>query len=104
LPLTPTTLTDGATITVAADVTRNWFVTLAGNRTLAFTGLVAGQTGQIIVTQDSTGSRTLAAPSGAKTPGGGGILLSTLPNSIDTVSYYYDGTTLFIVIGPKAWA
>jgi len=51
-------LTDGATITITCSTTKghqNHFVTLAGNRTLAFSGLTAGMRGTIIVSQDGTG-------------------------------------------------
>ena len=54
-------LSDGATITPDFDTSQNFSVTLGGNRTLANPNNIdAGQTGSIFVTQDGTGSRTLA--------------------------------------------
>ena len=54
-------LTDGATITPDFALANNYSVTLAGNRTLANpTNLTAGQSGSIFISQDATGSRTLA--------------------------------------------
>ena len=51
-------LTDAATIAVDLSLANNFSVTLAGNRTLgAPTNTTAGQSGVIVVTQDSTGSR-----------------------------------------------
>ena len=58
---TITALTDGATITPDLAASNNFSVTLAGNRTLANpTNIVAGQSGSVFITQDGTGSRTLA--------------------------------------------
>src|SRR4030042_1594951 len=60
-------LTDGATITPNFAVANNFSVTLGGNRTLANpTNITAGQSGVIVITQDGTGSRTLAFGSRGK--------------------------------------
>ena len=91
-------LTDGATITYAVTATglgQRASVTLAGNRTLAFSGIAAGMSGDIYVTQDGTGSRTLATPSGTLVAGAsmaGVLTLSTAANSVDKVHWDYDGT------------
>ena len=56
-----TTLTDGATIAVDADVGPQYMVTIAGNRTLSNpTNAAVGKTLVIVVSQDGTGGRTLA--------------------------------------------
>jgi hypothetical protein len=56
-----TALTDGATITADFSLANNFSVTLGGGRTLANpTNLTAGASGCIWITQDGTGSRTLA--------------------------------------------
>ena len=96
----------GTTITINAASSKNWYFTLYGNRTLSFAGLTAGISGSMFVTQDSSGSHSLAVPvvGTSKTPGGGGILLSSAPNAIDTVSFYYDGSVIFLTSGPKGWA
>jgi hypothetical protein len=82
------TLTDGATINVTCSKYKSIQVskvTLGGNRTLAFSGLLAGMRGIIYVTQDGTGSRSL-------TPSGGSALgLSTAAGTVDRVSWHYDG-------------
>lgn len=55
------TLTDAATIAIDASAGNFFRVQLGGNRTLGVpTNLVEGQSGQIDVYQDGTGSRTLA--------------------------------------------
>lgn len=54
-------LTDGATITPDLSLANNFSLQIGGNRTLGVpTNAVAGQTGQIAIRQDATGSRTLA--------------------------------------------
>ena len=83
-------LTDAATIAVDMSVTggNNFSVTLAGNRTLGNpTGLTAGQSGIIYVTQDATGSRTLAYSSYWKFPGGTAPTLTTTANAVDALVY-----------------
>jgi hypothetical protein len=83
-------LTDAATIAVDMSATggNNFSVTLAGNRTLGNpTGLTAGQSGIIYVTQDATGSRTLAYSSYWKFPGGTAPTLTTTANAVDALVY-----------------
>lgn len=91
---------DGATITWTADALKavqNSTVTLAGNRNLAMSGWVNGQTGVLIVKQDATGSRTLALPASSKVinGGSGAITLTTAANAIDILTVVYDGTNYF---------
>jgi hypothetical protein len=58
---TVTTLTDGASIAVNADLGPHYMVTLGGNRTLANpTNAAVGKVLEIAVAQDGTGGRTLA--------------------------------------------
>jgi hypothetical protein len=83
-----TALTDGATITPDFAVANNYSVTLGGNRTLANpTNLTAGQSGSIFITQDGTGSRTLAYGSQYDFIGGTAPTLSTAANSVDRIDY-----------------
>lgn len=85
---TITVLTDGATITPDFSVTNNYSVTLAGNRTLANpTNITAGQSGSIFVSQDGTGSRTLAYGTYWDFAGGTAPTLSTAASSIDRIDY-----------------
>lgn len=81
-------LTDAATIAVDMSLGNNFSVTLGGNRTLGNpTNLTAGQSGIIYVTQDATGSRTLAYSSYWKFPGGTAPTLTTTANAVDALVY-----------------
>jgi hypothetical protein len=85
---TPVTLTDAASIALDLATGNNFTVTLAGNRTLENpTNAVAGQTGQIYVIQDGTGSRTLAFGSNYKFPNGTAITISTSTSSVDLLVF-----------------
>jgi hypothetical protein len=83
-----TVLTDGATITPDFADSNNYSVTLAGNRTLANpTNITAGQSGSIFVSQDGTGSRTLAYGTYWDFAGGTAPTLSTAASSVDRIDY-----------------
>lgn len=91
---TVSSLTDGATITADFAVANNFSVTLGGNRVLANpTNLTAGQSGQITITQDATGSRTLSYGSNWKFPGGTAPTLTTTANAVDVLAYYVESAT-----------
>jgi len=91
---TVSALTDGATITPNFATGNNFSVTLAGNRTLASpTNLTAGQHGSITITQDATGSRTLAYGSSWKFSGGTAPSLTTTANAVDVLAYYVESAT-----------
>jgi hypothetical protein len=80
-----TGLTDGATITPDLADSNNFSVTLGGNRTLANpSNIVAGQSGSFFITQDGTGSRTLAYGSYYDFAGGTALhSVQLLPQSIE---------------------
>jgi hypothetical protein len=87
-------LTDGATITADFAVANNFSVTLGGNRTLANpSNLVAGQSGVIKITQDGTGSRTLAYGSNWDFAAGTAPTLTTTANAVDILAYYVDSSS-----------
>lgn len=87
-------LTDGATITADFALGNNFSVTLAGNRTLANpSNLTAGQHGVIVITQDATGSRTLAYGGQWKFPAGTAPTLTTTANAVDVLAYYVESAT-----------
>jgi hypothetical protein len=90
-----TALTDGATITPDFADSNNFSVTLGGNRTLANpSNLVAGQSGSIFLTQDGSGSRTLAWGSYWDFAGGGTApTLSTAAGAVDRVDYIVRSST-----------
>ena len=83
-----TTLTDAASIAVDFALGNNFLVTIGGNRTLAApTNAVAGQTGQIYVIQDGTGSRTLSYNSTYQFVSGAAPTLSTGAADVDILVY-----------------
>lgn len=87
-------LTDGATITADFALANNFSVTLGGNRTLANpTNLVAGQSGAIWITQDGTGSRTLAYGSQWDFEGGTAPTLTTTASARDCLVYAVQSST-----------
>jgi hypothetical protein len=89
-----TALTDGATITADFAVANNFSVTLGGNRTLANpSNLTAGQSGCIWITQDGTGSRTLAYGSQWDFTGGTAPTLTTTAAAVDCLVYAVQSST-----------
>lgn len=91
-------LTDAATITPDFSVANNFSVTLGGNRTLANpTNLTVGQSGIIYVSQDGTGSRTLAYGSYWKFPGGTAPTLTTTASAVDALVYVVRTSTSITV-------
>jgi hypothetical protein len=91
---TVSALTDGATITPDFAAANNFSVTLGGNRTLANpTNLTAGQSGIIVITQDGTGSRTLAYGSYFKFSNGTAPTLTTTASAVDVLAYYVESST-----------
>jgi hypothetical protein len=85
---TITALTDGATITPDLTVSANFSVTLGGNRTLANpSAMTVGQSGSIFITQDGTGSRTLAYGSQWDFANGTAPTLTTTANAVDRLDY-----------------
>jgi hypothetical protein len=83
-----TALTDGATITADFALANNFSVTLGGNRTLANpSNQTAGASGCIWITQDGTGSRTLAYGANWDFSGGTAPTLSTAAAAVDCLVY-----------------
>jgi hypothetical protein len=93
-------LTDGATIAVDLSLGNNFSVTLGGNRTLGDpSNVTAGQSGVIVVTQDGTGSRTLAY-GGSKYKFAGGTaptLTAGAGGAVDVLAYYCESATRITV-------
>lgn len=90
-------LTDAATIATDCSLSNVFTVTLGGNRTLgAPTNILAGATYIWIITQDGTGSRTLAYNSVFKWQGGVSPTLTTTAAAKDMISAVSpDGTNLY---------
>ncbi len=90
-------LTDGATVNWNTALGQAASLTIGGNRTLgAPTNLRAGSTYILAVTQDGTGSRTLAYNAVFKWPSGIAPVLSTAAGAKDLLTFYSpDGTNLW---------
>jgi hypothetical protein len=98
-------LTYAATITPDFSLGNNFSTTLTGNTTLANpTNLTAGQSGVITVTQDATGSRTMAFGSYFKFANGVAPTLTTTASAVDDIAYYVESSTRIVakVIGAVA--
>lgn len=92
-------LTDAATVAVDLSLGNNFALTIAGNRTLGDpTNVTAGQSGVIVVTQDGTGSRTLAyAGTKWKFAGGTAPTLTTTASAVDVLAYYVESSSRITV-------
>ena len=91
---TITALTDGATITPDFADSNNFSITLGGNRTLANpSNITAGQAGSIFISQDGTGSRTLAWGSYWDFSNGTAPTLTTTASAVDRVDYVVRSST-----------
>jgi hypothetical protein len=102
------TVTDGATIAPDFSTNANVYkVTLGGNRTLAWpSSVVTGQTVMLLVTQDTTGSRTLTWSSGYNFAGSASALgsaptLTTTGGLADLFQLTYTGNRIQVV-GPAS--
>jgi Protein of unknown function (DUF2793) len=98
-------LTDGATVTpdFAAGINFTW--TIGGNRTLANpSNIVPGQNGCIEITQDGTGTRTIAYGSDYRFAGGTDIVLSTAAGALDLLFYYVTAGGKIFLSAQKAIA
>lgn len=83
------------TITLDPSTANNFSVTLTGTSTLANPSvtLIPGQSGVIFVSQDPTGSRTLAYGNYWRFPNGVAPVLTTTANAVDAIIYYVRTTT-----------
>ena len=100
-----TSLTDAASIAIDMGVGNNFAFTLAGNRTLeAPTNATPGQTGYIYITQDGTGSRTLAFNNAYIFVSGTAPTISTAAGAKDLLVYNVKETTAITAVVVKALA
>lgn len=92
-------LTDAATVAVDWDTGINFSLTLGGNRTLGFpTNVQPGTWRRLEVTQDGTGTRTLAfTATGYYSGGGNAPVLSVGAADVD-VFYLYGRTTSIVEV------
>lgn len=92
------TLTDASSIAWDLDAAQSAKVTLGGNRTLANpSNMKAGGTYILRVIQDGTGSRTLSLASAYKKAGGATLTLTTTAAAVDILSFYSDGTYMYLI-------
>ena len=100
-----TSLTDAASIAIDMGVGNNFAFTLAGNRTLeAPTNATPGQTGYIYITQDGTGSRTLAFNNAYIFVSGTAPTISTAAGAKDLLVYNVKEATAITAVVIKALA
>lgn len=84
------------TITLDMNSANNFSLTLNANATNTLanpSNQTAGQHGVIVITQDATGSRTLAYGSYWKFPSGAAPTLTTTANAVDVLAYYVESAT-----------
>lgn len=94
----PVALTDAATIALDWDSGINFTVTLGSNRTLGNpTNEQVGTWRRVQVTQDGTGSRTLALDTEYVTVGDAALTLTTAASSVDVLMIYCRSATVFEV-------
>jgi hypothetical protein len=97
------TLTSGTSITWATggEKVNNAKVTLAHNvGTLTITGAVEGASGWLEITQDGTGGRTFAIPSG--TIVGSTTAINTTANKKTALLWTYNGSTFWFILAQEA--
>jgi len=87
-------LTSSTAITIDMSTAQNHSVTLAHNTTFDISNGTAGQTGSILVTQDSSGSRTASFSSKFKFAGATAPTLSTTASAVDRIDYFIVSSSL----------
>jgi len=81
------------TVTLNLALGNNFAATLSGTTTYALpSGMTAGQSGALVLTQDGTGSR-LVSFSGWKFPGGTAPTATTTASGVDVVVYYVESAS-----------
>ena len=86
---------DGTTTIVWNNGNKFKFTFGAYNETFTFTAPTKVCNLLLVMKQDGTGSRTATWPATVKWPGGTAPTLSTAANSVDIISFYYDGTNYY---------
>jgi hypothetical protein len=87
------TIAGSGTVTLDLSLGNNFASTLSGTTTFALpSGLAAGQSGALVLSQDGTGSR-LVSFSGWKFPGGTAPTATTTEYGVDVVVYYVESAS-----------
>jgi hypothetical protein len=89
------TATDAATVTFNLANGAIQKVTLGGNRTLALSGQLSGQSFAIILIQDGSGNRTVTWWSNIKWISSTVPTLTISAGGIDIFTFFYDGTNYY---------
>lgn len=91
-------LTAGATVTADFAASNNFSLSPNQSFTMAFpTNVVAGQSGVIVITQDSTGGKLLTWAAGWVAGDGATPVLSTAANAVDYIYYYTESSSRIMV-------
>lgn len=94
----PVALTSATTITIDLATSNHFTLTIGHNATFANpSNIVPGQAGQIVITQDGTGGRTLAFGSYFKFSGGTAPTITAAIGSVTVLSYYVISATQIVV-------
>ena len=91
-------LTSGAAVTWDMTNGYNAKITLAHDATLSVTNLVNGMSGCLIITM-GVASKTLDLPANSKLLGATSLVLTSAINSVDILTFTYDGKTLYWALG-----
>ena len=99
---TDTDTTNTGSVTLDFDANQNFVLTLTGNVTLANpTTEKVGQSGFIVLIQDSTGGRTISLGTDYETAGGSGLTLSTTASTTDIVPYVVAASGRILLGAPQ---
>ena len=92
------------TLTYIDNTVINWNTKLSNNATIVLNGINSslnmtnfklGDSGVFVIKEDTVGSRQLTFPINSLFPGGGSsITLTSTPNAVDVLTYFYDGTNI----------
>jgi hypothetical protein len=100
----PVALTSSTSITPNGSNGFNFSLTLAHDTTLENpTNFKVGQSGLIVITQDGTGTRTMAYGTFWKFPGGAPVL-TTAAGAVDLLSYYVVTSSLILATVTKGYS
>lgn len=86
------TATDASTVTFDIDQSKNWQVTLGGNRSLVIAGGQEGDEVTLLLIQDGTGSRTASWPSNVSFSAGQAPNLTTAAAGSDLITLVKKGS------------
>lgn len=70
-------------------------ITLSGNTTLVFSGAMNGSRLQLLINQDSVGSRTITWPSSVKWPAATSPTLTTTQSGVDITAFYVNNSNYY---------